>query len=53
MTRHGQKLVAQKDPCALAQYEEYNQIVHPDCAYLPEGDLDDPLAYLRLEGERP
>lgn len=53
MIRNGQKLVAQKDPYALAQYEEYNHIVHPDFAYLSEEDLDDQLAYLRLEGERP
>jgi len=52
MIRDGQKRVAQKDPYALAQYEEYNQIVHPDFTYLPEEDLDDRLTYLRLEGKR-
>jgi mono/diheme cytochrome c family protein len=52
MIRNGQKLVAQKDPDALAQYEEYDKVMHPDFAYLPEKALDDLVRYLRLEGER-
>ena len=51
MIRHGQRLVAQKDSVALAQYEAYGRMPHPDY-YLPERALDDLVAYLRLEGER-
>lgn len=52
MIRDGQKLVAQKDPVALAQYQEYGNIVHPDFSSLTEKALNDLVTYLRLEGER-
>jgi hypothetical protein len=35
--------VVQKDPDALAQYGEYDKIVHPYFSYLPKKALDDLL----------
>lgn len=52
MIRDGQRLVTQKDPIALTQYEAYGKMPHPDFYYLPQRALDDLVAYLRLEGER-
>ncbi len=52
MIRNGQQLVAQKDPAALAQYQEYGKMPHPDFSHLSEKALDDLVTYLRLEGDR-